>query len=198
MILGAPLVTTILDRARDPQGIATTRASCLSLASTCQQVTNGAVGDVIVTNSLTMPPRTLIYQLSVYLPDCLKIHTIRDSSNRDLSWLEGGVNELAQIDLSWPFQVASQPRCWAMAGRDLLIMYPGVNTATTVNVVYTQITPALKNEANDSTVVANETDYAVMTLTELLLLLKARDYAAFAPALKRYQEQVSMLKAQEK
>lgn len=198
MILGAPLVTTILDRARDPQGIATTRAQCLSLASTCQQVTNGAVGDVIVSASLTLQPRTLIYQLSTYIPDCLKVQTVRDLSNRELSWIEGGVNELAQINLSWIFQVANQPRCWTTAGRDLLILYPGVNTLTTVTVVYTQITPALLNENNDSTVVANETDYAVMTLTELLLLLKARDYAAVAPALKRYQEQVSMLKAQEK
>lgn len=198
MIPALQLVNTILDRARDPQGIATSQQICFSLASTAQQVVNGSTGDVIVSNPLYVQPRTPIYQLSAFFTDLVDVKTVQDTSGRDLSPIEGGADELAAISYTWIADIG-QPRAWAKIGKDLLVIYPSPPISSIqVNVFYTRLIPVMGSLVSDTTTVPNETDYAVMTLTEILLLLKARDYRSIPEAIKRYQGQITELRGEER
>ena len=198
MINAGQLVDTILSRARDPQGLATSPAACLSLTSTVQQVINGMVGDVIVQAPLTLQPFTTIYQLSAYLPAAMRVHALEFSTGENLDYLSGGIDELAWIDLSWVSRVSDEPRCWTQVGRDLLVVYPGIRAPLTLTAVFTQLTPPLASLADDATVVQQETDYAIMTLTEMLLLLKTRDYGPLKGTFERFQRQLDELRSEER
>jgi hypothetical protein len=193
------LVNTALARARDPKGMATPAfptsaipllSTACGLVSTSQQVINGIVGDVIQSFALTVQPRTLIYQVSASVPASVKIETVRDASGRDLDYMGEDINQLAWLDTRWVTKTDAAPRCWMQCGRDLLILYPGVNTAQTVNVVCSTLTAALQNP-NDVSVVQPETDNLVLDLVELLLLLKARDYAPLKTTLDRFQARLA-------
>lgn len=198
MIVGSQLVTAILNRARDPQGIATSRATCLSLASTCQQVVNGILGDVIASQSLQLQPRTLIYPLSTFVASAITVVGVRDSSGRDLTHLDDGADGLAWVSTRWIQDVSDSPRCWSMIGHDLLVIYPAVRlgSSQSVTVFYSQLTPALLNEMNDSTVVPGETDYAIEQLTEALINLKSRDYEACKASIEKYATTIKQINAE--
>ena len=74
----------------------------------------------------------------------------------------------------------------------------GVLSGSTLTAVFTQLTPPLASLADDATVVQQETDYAIMTLTEMLLLLKARDYGPLKGTFERFQRQLDELRSEER
>lgn len=185
------LSAQVAERARDPFFQGTTQRQVIGLLSYSQQVVNGSLSDVTGQASLVLQPRTLIYQVSNYLSDAVKILAVRNDSGRDLEPMTEFA-QLTQTNLRWMVATADYPRGWCYAGRDVIVIYPGVNSPQTLTVVYGQVTPALAVPA-DTTVVPAEDDDAVMDLTEILLLLKGRDLNAVAPAMARLTERMKAL-----
>lgn len=167
------LVNQVLTRARDPQGIATSRAVTLSLVSLSQVVVNGFVGDVVSSTALTIQPRTLLYQLSSFLPSAVKVIRVADVSGRDLDPLLS-IDELSHLSSNWITDVSDSPQAWCAIGRDLIAIWPGVRTTIILNVFYTLLTPQLTTEI-DVTVVPHETDNLIVDLATFLVRLKSRD-----------------------
>jgi hypothetical protein len=180
-------------RVRDPLFAATTQPQVINLLSYAQQVVNGALDEKTGTQSLVLQPRTVIYQLSSFVPGAVRVQGVRDASGRDLDSIS--YDNLRQIDQRWPVAISDSPRSWCQCGRDLLIVHPGVNLPQTLTVVYTLLTPALAAIA-DTTVVENETDDAVLDLGELLLLLQHRDLFPFRDAMDRFGARMKELKAE--
>jgi hypothetical protein len=181
-------------RARDPNFGATTQPQVINLLSYGQQVVNGALDEETGSASLVLQPRTVIYQISSFLPSAVRVQGVRDSSGRDLDPI--GYENLQQIDLNWPFAIADAPRSFCQCGRDLLIVHPGIeNNPTTVTVIYTLLTPALATTA-DTTVLQPEADSALLDLTETLLVLQHRDLTAFKEAHDRFVHRMKELKGE--
>ena len=193
MINVGTMSAQVADRVRDPFFNGTTQPQVIGIISLSQQVVNGILGDVVATTNLVVQPRTTIYQISSFLPSCVKIQAIRDAGGRDLEPLP--FNALSWLNLKWVTSIADSPRGFATAGRDVLILYPGVHTAQTLTVAYTNLTAALVTPA-DSTVVPNEDDDLIYDLTEALLLLKNRDMAGCKTVVDRFNASVKELKGE--
>lgn len=178
-------------RVRDPNFNATTQPQVIGIISLAQQIVNGILGDVVGTASLVVQPRTTIYSISSFLPSCVKIQAVRDASGRDLEPIP--FNALSWLNMKWPTSIADSPRGFALAGRDVLILYPGVHTAQTLTVVYTNLTAPLTTTA-DSTVTPSEDDDAIYDLTEVLLLLKNRDMYGAKTVIDRMGSRLKELK----
>ena len=188
------LSTQCSTRARDPNFGATTQPQVINLLSYAQQVVNGALDEETGSAPLVLQPRTVIYQISSFLPSAVRVQGVRDASGRDLDSI--AYDNLQQIDLNWPFAIVDAPRSFCQCGRDLLIVHPGIETnPTTLTVIYTLLTPALTTTA-DTTVVQNETDDAVLDLGELLLLLQHRDISPFKDAIERFTARMKELKSE--
>lgn len=188
------LAAQVADRARDPNFQGTSQANTILLASYAQQMVNGMLHDVVVSAPLTLTPRLNYYQLSTLFPSLVKLLAVRDASGRDLVPMYGGAEELSWADMRWPSSTTDAPRSFAVVGRDQLIIYPGVKTAQTVTLFYSQLTPVLV--AGASTVVPNEDDDAVYDLTEALLLIKNRDLFGASAAMDRFKERIAMLRGE--
>lgn len=173
----------------------TSQLNVISLMSYSQQITNGILSDIVQSASLVLQPRTLIYSLSGFLPNAIKVLTVQHQ-NRDLDPLLE-LAELQSLDMKWVTAVADQPRGFLQVGADLLVVYPGVNRTVTVTVKYGQYLAALATTA-DSTVVPNEDDTCVNALTEALLLLKGRDLNAVQQAFSRFTQRIVELRAEER
>jgi len=187
------LSSQVAIRVRDKFFTATSQPNTISLLSYAQQVINGVLGDVIQSAPLIHQPRTTIYQISSFLPSAIKIVGIRDAGGRDLEPI--AFQDLSALDFKWITSIADFPRGFATAGRDILCIWPGVKTAQTLSVLYSQLTPALATTA-DSTIVPNEDDDAILDLTEVLLLVKNRDLLGVKEAMDRMKGRLQELKVE--
>src|ERR1700676_3704025 len=155
------LTSQVSERARDPNQSGTTGPNVISLLSFAQQVVNGILGHVTRLDNLALVSRQVIYPLSANLPNSVKVQAVRDASGRDLVPL-GEFSALQQVDTGWPSAVTSAPRSYALCGRDLLIVYPGVDKSPpTLTVVSTALTTTL-TAAGNTTQVTNDDDDALM------------------------------------
>src|ERR1017187_10494204 len=74
----------VAERVRDANFHGTTQPQVINLLSYSQQVINGILGDVTGTAPLLVQPRSTLYQISAFLPACVKIQAIRDAGGQDL------------------------------------------------------------------------------------------------------------------
>src|SRR5271168_1567372 len=124
MISAGVMSSQLAIRVRDPYFNGTTQQQTISIISQAQQVVNGILGDVVATQPLVVQPRSLIYRLSSFVPNAVKIQAIRDASGRDLEPIP--FQALSWLDMKWITSIADAPRGYALAGRDILIIYPGL------------------------------------------------------------------------
>lgn len=183
-------------RARDPLQTGTASADVINLLSFSQQVVNGIMNDVTGTAPLTLQPNQVIYQLSNIINVAVRVLAIRDASGRDLQPFDDFAG-LCQVNTGWPSAVSDAPRSYALCGRDLLIIYPGVKTAQTLTVIFGALTfPLLV--PTDTTQVTNDDDDALLDLTEALLLLKARDLNEIPKIIERFKSRIELMKQEPK
>lgn len=188
--------TTIATRVRDPFFQAATQLQVINLLSYSQQVVNGVLSDVVQSAPLTLPPRTLIFGLSTFVPAAIKVLAITDASGRDLEPFPE-IESLQWLDMHWPSAVADFPRGYCQVGADTLIVYPAIKASQTLTVKFSQYLAPLATVA-DATVVPAEDDSAVNSLTEALLLLKNRDLNALGKTVERFMKRIEELKQEKR
>lgn len=184
------MATLVADRARDPLFMGTTQQQVIGLLSYAQQVVNGILSEIVGNATLTLQPRSVIYQISSVFPLAVKVLTVQDGTNRDLDAIS--YDMLQQIDLHWNTAVNGyrpEPTSFTTCGRDLLILHPGVTMVRPMLVIYSVLTAPLLTPA-DSTVLFSESDNAVMDIGEILLLLKGRDFTPVQDAIARLKSRL--------
>lgn len=193
----AVLSAQVSERARDINQTGTTAANVILLLSFAQQVVNGALAHVTRLDQLPLISRQVIYPIFAMLPNSVRVLAVRDASGRDLVPF-GEFAGLWQADTAWPSKVSSAPRSYTLCGRDLLIVYPGVDISPpTLTVVSAALTTVLTSGAQ-TTQITNDDDDAVMDLAEVLLLLKSRDIPDCLKIIERFKARMQALGAEPK
>lgn len=186
--LAGPLVDAALARARDPEGLATSRTDTLAFLTHAERFANAITNTVVVVESLTLDPQRLIYPVTALFPACIRVQSVRDGTV-DLDYLAW--RQLVQFDRKWTRRVADRPQAWSVIGRDLLVIYPAPSAARTVNVVYTKLTAALTQDASPLDT-PDASLPAVIDLVELLLDLKQREFGTFRSTLVRFLQRTRL------
>jgi len=173
------LIDTILQRVRDSGGTAHTRAFTLDLLSRVQTVLNNGLGVVTATASFATVAFRTIYPLASNISAASRIITINDDG-RELDWLPNW-RDLKNIDVSWSRRLGSQFKLWTPIGRDLFILYPHLQAASTVNVTYITNTTALSLE---STTTDLPDQYSPLLEDLVVAIIRAKGrYADLEPTL---------------
>lgn len=195
------LIDTLLDRVRDPEGMATTRAQALNLVSRSQQTINSLLDDVVVSTLFTVPPYTQIFPIASILtgqPQPVRILAVKDAAGRDLFRLGSRADlESYWVNLYWFTEQGDELDSWGTVGRGLLVLRPALAAQQVVTVLYTQLTPTLAVEG-DSTLVPPEDDQAILDLGELLIRMKSRDFGDMKGLFERFKTRVTALKESER
>jgi hypothetical protein len=167
------LVDALLQRVRDPSGLAHTRDTARLVLSHVQRIANYALRAVLDSATLPTEPYRQVYPVLSLLPAAARVVGIREGA-RDLD------------EIAWPLFHLSVPRwfratgprfeAFARIGDDLLVIYPAKTLASSVSVVYARLTTAL---VNDSTPTDMPDEYLplVLDVAEAILLLRQRQYA---------------------
>lgn len=169
----------LLRRTRDPSGLAFAptgyadlRTFIRDLLTRAQISVNGATRSVIDSATLTTNARRLFYVLSSDVPTAIKVLFVRDNNN-DLNLTT--LRELNGFRQSWHRDIGARHDVYAVVGRDVLIVYPAKEIASTVTVISTKVTSTLAAEADTFDIPDSDVP-AVMDLAEIIMLLKARKF----------------------
>lgn len=176
------LAALLADRCRDANFTGTAENTYIEILSQAQIIVNGALDSVIGNATLATTSYGKIYSLSANVSGALRVVGVRDPYHRDLDPIH--FKDLARISRTWFRDTGDEFQAWTTAGRDLLILYPALQYASSVTVFYTTITPTLVN-TTDTTVLPNEQDDITLDLAECIVLAKMRDLDAVRPALQR-------------
>ena len=169
------LVSTLLERVRDPAGMAVTRAQARTVLSHAQGLVSVATEAVVEHVTFPTLAMTQCYPIDlVTLPACGKITQIREAT-RDLD--PADFRELARYDRSWFRRVGNRFEAWATIGRGVLVIHPAKREASSVTVYYAKWTGTL----TDDSVVTEIPDSSlplVLDVAELILSVRMRQYDA--------------------
>lgn len=134
-----PIVEILLRRVRQEGGLAVAVNFATEVYSRCEQITNAAAKKVLVENaSLTVPKEKLLFNFRDEFSDCCEIISI-SKSNRDIYECKK-LEDFSAFEKEW-FRNITGTRfdAWAQIGRDLLILYPGQASASSVSVTYVKL-----------------------------------------------------------
>lgn len=180
------LITTALQRVRDPQGSAHPRTFVLKILSHAQRVVNAIFGEVKVTTTFTTEADRIAYPVQPNLSDTLRVVSItQDGSELATETLDG----LRGFDPSWPRIRADKMLAFAPVGRDLLFLYPALPRASSVQITSIKDTGTIVGEASTLEIPDNHAKIA-LDFTEVVLLLRQRDFDEAEALLKELTERI--------
>ena len=181
-----PIITKVLQRVRDPQGSAHSRNFVRTILGHAQRVVNSLLGLVLENTNLSVQPGLLVYPASSSVPNAVNIidvvHQGRSLHRSDLDKLRG-------INSNWPRARGAHFDIYAPIGKDLLILYPGIQAQDTVDVHYIKDTGVISKET-DTVQIAKDFEPLMEQMAEALLLLKQRDLGEAENAIKQFEARV--------
>lgn len=178
MATAEALISVLAQRVRDPQYTATSKDQWLVLLSRAEAMWNAATLRIIAEGSITLEPHCVVYPVQPWLPDCVRIVSVRAATHT--LW-PVDAKTLRTSDPAWLRSVAGRPEQWSMIGRDLLIIHPAVEAATTLTVAYVQHTPVLTTL--DQELVMPEHEHpGLLDIAEALAALRLRQFKLLAAA----------------
>jgi hypothetical protein len=180
---------TILRRARDPSGLATSISDTRGLLSRVQQILNLGLQAVTDESTLATDPLRQVYPLTL-VPRAGRVIAVRQDG-RDLSRAEWPV--LRMIDRAWARASADRHDVWAPFGRTHLIVHPAREVAGSVTVVSVRLIPTIL-DGTMAMEIPDELLPPVYDIVEALLLLKLRKMAATTDLQSRVTERIKTLR----
>ncbi len=166
-----PIITTVLQRVRDPQGTASSRDFVRKILSHAQRILNSELADAVETIDLITQPGLMFYDLSGFIPNSMNVveveYEFQTLPRTDLNQLRG-------TDPNWSRTRGSQYNAYAQVGKNLLILYPALSVQSTVTVRFVKDTGILQNESEEISLL-NDHLPLLDAVAEAVLLLKQRD-----------------------
>lgn len=187
-----PAVDTVLQRVRDPAGLAHPRSFVRTLLTHAQRIVNLARPGALDEAVLPTQPNRCVYDfvgltqsgVPVDGSAVARVEGVKLDESENLRMVDW--DTLAHVDRNWPRKVAGRPRVWARCGRDLVIVWPARPDTSTVTLVYTKLTAVLASDADAFELRADRLP-SVLALTEALLLLRLRRFDAVPAAIAQFQ-----------
>jgi hypothetical protein len=178
------VVDNVLQRVRDPNGTAHSRAFVLKLLTEVQRLINADSRAVLGEADITVDGETPFLDVTGLLGTaCIRIETLRDGL-RDVtkatSW-----REIAQADRRFLKRTGGIIDVWAPIGPMRCLLYPAPDHDTVLTAIYTKLTTPFVDE----TVGVELPDPlvpALVNLTEQILLCRQRLYPSIQPAMDRF------------
>lgn len=175
------LVDTVLQRVRDPQGSAHTRAFVRDVLTKTQQLVNVATKSVTTSVTLTTDPWLGWYPVFASFPTAGRIIAVRDAG-RDL--VEVPWRSLAQTSHTWLRDVGPRHEAFAVIGRDLLVVYPTVDRAVTLTLVAASAPAALDSD-DDVPALPPDVIPLWLDVAVAVLLARSRQFDGLAVVIQR-------------
>lgn len=174
------LTDELLRRIRDPDALSISRPQVRSILSHTQRALNAKKRLLLATEAISTERRRLVY----WWPGLFEIPPIALVRVRFLNATLERVtlDRLAQHDREWPRRMGDRIRSFAEIG-ELLILYPGLATPSTVSITYIKQTADLVAEG-DSSEIPDHYIPLWLDLAEAVLLLSRREFAGLEQALK--------------
>ena len=94
------------------------------------------------------------------------------------------LKQLNQFDDAWFRRVGPKFEVFVPVGRDLLVVWPAKEVASSVDVVYAKLTTELVADST-ATDLPDEDLHDVLDLSEIILLAKSRRFDLLAPLMER-------------
>lgn len=167
-----PITDRVLEQVRDKQGAIHSKTLVRLMLSHAQFAINVNRKSVMETTALATEKLRLFYPILGLLPNSLKVETVRDG-NRDLDRIT--LKALTHSNLSWFREIGDRFEAFVIIGRDLLILYPALPFASSVNVVYSKKPAVLLNSASNIEL-SDEDILPLIDLTSIILLARARKF----------------------
>lgn len=181
------LVDRVLLRARDPGGLSHPRSLVRRLLTDVQRLLNARFGLVVDTATLTTTPWVQWYPITALAPSAARLLTVRDQ-DRDLARAQ--VDDFWWEDRSYGFRApGGRHVAWSAFGRDFICLYPGVDSAVALTLVYAKLTNEL---TDDSITIEIPDDYhlTLLDIVEALLLLRQRHFSHAKAIMERVMVQI--------
>ena len=171
-----PTVEILMRRVRQEGGLAVAPNFATEIYSRCEQVVNTYIQRVTATTTLTTAAEQLLYHYRTEITDAIDILEVRESGKR----LEkcDSIIALSAYDIDWFRKVDGTAfNAWCQIGRDILIIYPGKASASSVTVKYVQLlalhTDFTTSYNTDSELPDEDIEFALQ-LAELVLMARFR------------------------
>lgn len=178
-----PLVDELLRRVRDPHAMANSR----ELVRRFLHHAEGIIGTGLRVNQETITFTTERKRLIYVIPDINERIVFLDAvqaEGRDLDFVP--FDTLVAEGSGWFRRLSSQFSFYSTVGRELLVLYPGVDRTITITLLaITYISGPLTE--SDTTTLEDEKVPAILDFAELFLLLRSRRLDALKPTLERLQ-----------
>lgn len=170
------VVDTLMLRVRQEGGIALDSDVATEVYSRCEQVTNAALKRVLASGSFTVLAATLLYSYRTQLTKAIEIVDV-ETSTREIPESQRFA-DFSAYELAWYGNVTgTRTESWAQRGRDILVLYPGLASGTTVTVKYVKLIDLYTTYASVAAVNSELPDEDVdiaLALAELTFLLRFR------------------------
>lgn len=179
MARSAGSVTDILlARVRQTGAPGTTNDFAMQILSKCQRVVNAGLKRVASSGSLTTAANTLVYSYRETFTSAVDILSIKEGY-REIQRCDS-LLDLEAYDVDWPTAVGTRFEFWLQLGRDVLILYPSKEGASSATVIYTTLTSEYDSYAEDSGTDMDLSDEDVdmaLGIAEVVLLLRNKQIA---------------------
>lgn len=165
-------VSELLARVRDQQGVRTSRSLTVDILSQCQRLVNARTGRITSSASLTLYARQLFYSpLSDLLPGMASVTGVQyGGSNLDYM----PISDLRAISPSWFRDIGSTPIAYSLIGREVLVIYPGIDVSgQSATVDYVSLLDDFETEESTFEFTAQDTP-PVLDLAEVIILTAHR------------------------
>lgn len=189
----AEYAQTLIDitarRVRDPGLTANTRAFIRDILSRSQRAVNAHLRRIFSTATLTTTRRTMLYPIQGNLASAVEIDEILYETDYRLEKIPW--RSLMHGDWEWHRAIKSDMLAFSVIGRDLLLLYPGLNRDSSVEVGYVKLTNKLVAE-DTQTEIPDEDMLSVLALSEAILLMKARMLDSAETELRKVEQVVGI------
>lgn len=181
---GNDLITELSRRLRDTSNERHARTTVRDILTQCQRVVNLHKADKVSSASFTPTAGRTLYQVSTVAADVARIDDIRHA-NRSLQPV--AFHALAHCDTRWLRAVGSRYELFSRIGGDLFVLYPAMNPAEAVTVVYVKVP---SDVADAATAIDLRDDYVplLLDLAEVVLSARVKLWSALPDLMKRIEK----------
>lgn len=145
------------------------------ILSKAQRMVNARKQYVLVEEAFNTSPLQIVYDLRAAFPSAIDIVRIEKANVRLIhlaNW-----RQLWLMSSTWFRDTGTTARMWARVGRTHFILWPGVATAYSVNVLYSKLCDKVDNGGTDMEL--DDTDmHETLRIAEQVLSVRSGNYAA--------------------